>query len=116
MHVVMEPPSSWLAGGPQADQSEVTSTRFDMMCAPVRRSRVRERTARLPRRMLEPAAASHTGSEIPTYTRNRAKRRAIIGSIITGTTIEWYDFYLYGWLFLAMQPHFFPCLLYTSPS
>jgi len=58
--------------------------------------------------MFEPAAAQPTGSEMPTYTRNRAKRRAIIGSIITGTTIEWYDFYLYGWLFLAMQPHFFP--------
>ena len=23
----------------------------------------------------------------------------MIASIITGTTIEWYDFYLYGWLF-----------------
>ena len=56
--------------------------------------------------MLEPAAP--IGSDTPTYTRNRAKRRAIIASIITGTTIEWYDFYLYGWLFPAMQPHFFP--------
>jgi MFS family permease len=56
--------------------------------------------------MLDSAASA--GSEFPTYTRNRATRRAIIASIITGTTIEWYDFYLYGTLFGAMQPHFFP--------
>src|SRR5215470_5714026 len=47
-------------------------------------------------------------SDLPTYTRDRGKRRALIASIITGTTIEWYDFYLYGSLFLIMQPHFFP--------
>src|SRR5262249_5256821 len=52
---------------------------------------------------VEPA-----GAESLTYTRDRRKRRAVIASIITGTTIEWYDFYLYGTLFPAMQPHFFP--------
>jgi MFS family permease len=56
--------------------------------------------------------AAPTGSETPTYTRDRAKRRAIIASITTGTTIEWYDFYLYASLFPAMQSHFFPT---TSP-
>jgi MFS family permease len=56
--------------------------------------------------------AASTGFEVPTYTRDRAKRRAIIASITTGTTIEWYDFYLYVSLFPAMQSHFFPT---TSP-
>ncbi len=55
--------------------------------------------------MLEPPAP--TGSELPTYTRNRAKRRAIIASIITGTTIEWYDFYLFGSLGKIIGPHFY---------
>ena len=48
------------------------------------------------------------GPEALTYTRDRTRRRALISSIITGTTIEWYDFYLYGSLFTVMQPHFFP--------
>jgi MFS family permease len=52
--------------------------------------------------------AASTGSETPTYTRDRAKRRAIIASITTGTTIEWYDFYLYASLLPAIQSHFFP--------
>src|SRR5215471_2968343 len=56
--------------------------------------------------MLAPATAP--SSDLPTYTRDRGRRRALIASIITGTTIEWYDFYLYGSLFLIMQPHFFP--------
>jgi hypothetical protein len=55
--------------------------------------------------MLAPAVSS--GSEIPTYPRDRAERRKRIASIVTGTTIEWYDFYLYGSLFTVMQPHFF---------
>ena len=54
------------------------------------------------------ASAASTGSEPPTYTRDRAQRRAIIASITTGTTIEWYDFYLYVSLLPAMQSHFFP--------
>ncbi len=54
------------------------------------------------------APAVSAGSQAPTYTRDRTQRRALIASIITGTTIEWYDFYLYGTLFTVMQPHFFP--------
>ncbi len=53
-------------------------------------------------------SAASTGSEAPTYTRDRSKRRALIGSIITGTTIEWYDFYLFGSLGTVIAPHFFP--------
>lgn len=56
--------------------------------------------------------AASTGSDLPTYTRDRAKRRAIIASITTGTTIEWYDFYLYASLLPAIQSNFFPT---TSP-
>lgn len=56
--------------------------------------------------MVAPTVSA--GSDVLTYTRDRGKRRALIGSIITGTTIEWYDFYLYGTLFTVMQPHFFP--------
>jgi MFS family permease len=42
------------------------------------------------------------------YTRDRSKRRAIIASVITGTTIEWYDFYLYATLVGTLGPRFFP--------
>jgi MFS family permease len=45
---------------------------------------------------------------LPTYTRDRSKRRAIIASVITGTTIEWYDFYLYLTLIGTLGPRFFP--------
>ena len=45
---------------------------------------------------------------LPTYTRDRSKRRAIIASVITGTTIEWYDFYLYATLIGTLGPKFFP--------
>ena len=45
--------------------------------------------------------------ETLTYTRDRRKRRAIIASIITGTTIEWYDFYLFGSLGKVIGPHFY---------
>ena len=45
---------------------------------------------------------------LPTYTRDRSKRRAIIASVITGTTIEWYDFYLYATLVGTLGPRFFP--------
>jgi MFS family permease len=62
--------------------------------------------------MLAPAVSP--GSEVPTYSRDRARRRARIASIVTGTTIEWYDFYLYGSLFTVMQPHFFPTRSPTS--
>ncbi|MGZ6036433.1 MAG: MFS transporter, partial [Myxococcaceae bacterium] len=53
------------------------------------------------------APAVSAGSEVLTYTRDRSKRRALIGSIITGTTIEWYDFYLFGSLGTVIGPHFF---------
>ena len=53
-------------------------------------------------------SAVSAGSEVPTYTRDRSRRRALIGSIITGTTIEWYDFYLFGTLGAVIGPHFFP--------
>ncbi|HSP18078.1 MAG TPA: MFS transporter [Myxococcaceae bacterium] len=56
--------------------------------------------------MLAPAVSA--GSDVLTYTRDPRKRRALIASIITGTTIEWYDFYLYFTLFTVMQPVFFP--------
>jgi len=56
--------------------------------------------------MVTPAVSA--GSEVPTYTRDRSRRRALIGSIITGTTIEWYDFYLFGTLGAVIAPHFFP--------
>jgi MFS family permease len=45
--------------------------------------------------------------EALTYTRDRRKRRAIIASIITGTTIEWYDFYLFASLAKVIGPHFY---------
>jgi MFS family permease len=47
-------------------------------------------------------------ASLPTYTRDRSKRRAIIASVITGTTIEWYDFYLYLTLVKTLAPKFFP--------
>jgi len=53
------------------------------------------------------ASGASIGSETPTYTRDRAKRRAIIAAIITGTTIEWYDFYLFAALGKVIGPHFF---------
>ena len=56
--------------------------------------------------MLAPAVSA--SAEAVTYTRDRRRRRALIASIITGTTIEWYDFYLYATLFAVMQPAFFP--------
>jgi MFS family permease len=54
------------------------------------------------------SSAVSAGSEALTYTRDRSKRRAVIATVITGTIVEWYDFYLYGTLFTVMQPHFFP--------
>jgi MFS family permease len=56
--------------------------------------------------MRAPAAVA-AAPETLTYTRDRRKRRAIIASIITGTTIEWYDFYLFGSLLKVIGPHFF---------
>jgi MFS family permease len=49
-----------------------------------------------------PAAAA-----VP-YTRNRAERSRIIIAVVTGTTIEWYDFYLYSALLFVMTEQFFP--------
>jgi len=56
--------------------------------------------------MRAPAAVA-AAPEALTYTRDRRKRRAIIASIITGTTIEWYDFYLFGSLGKVIGPHFY---------
>jgi len=42
------------------------------------------------------------------YTRNRAERSRIIFAVVTGTTIEWYDFYLYSSLLFVMTEQFFP--------
>jgi MFS family permease len=56
--------------------------------------------------MRAPAAVA-AAPEPLTYTRDRRKRRAIIASIITGTTIEWYDFYLFGSLGTALGAHFY---------
>lgn len=49
-----------------------------------------------------PAAAT-----IP-YTRNRSERNSLIFAVVTGTTIEWYDFYLYMALVLVLKDQFFP--------
>ncbi|HMK72482.1 MAG TPA: MFS transporter [Myxococcaceae bacterium] len=49
-----------------------------------------------------PAAAA-----VP-YTRNRSERSRIIVAVVTGTTIEWYDFYLYSALLFVMTEQFFP--------
>src|SRR5262249_52597692 len=62
--------------------------------------------AKLPRQIRAPAAMA-AAPETLTYTRDRRKRRAIIASIITGTTIEWYDFYLFGSLGKVIGPHFY---------
>jgi MFS family permease len=51
-----------------------------------------------------PLAASAT---VP-YTRNRGERTRIILAVVTGTTIEWYDFYLFSSLLLVLQDQFFP--------
>ena len=56
--------------------------------------------------MRAPAAMAAAPDTL-TYTRDRGKRRAIIGSIITGTTIEWYDFYLFASLGRVIGSHFY---------
>ena len=48
-----------------------------------------------------------TAAAVP-YTRNRAERNRIIVAVVTGTTIEWYDFYLYSSLLFVMADQFFP--------
>ena len=53
------------------------------------------------------APAVSAGSEAPTYSRDQSKRRALIASVITGTTIEWYDFYLFASLGSVIAPHFY---------
>jgi MFS family permease len=57
---------------------------------------------------MSASAASTAASVHPTYTRDRSKRRRLIASVATGTTIEWYDFYLYASLTGIIQAHFFP--------
>jgi MFS family permease len=42
------------------------------------------------------------------YTRNRSERNRIILAVVTGTTIEWYDFYLFSSLLLVLTGEFFP--------
>jgi MFS family permease len=49
-----------------------------------------------------PAAAT-----VP-YTRNRSERNRIILAVVTGTTIEWYDFFLFSSLLLVLTTEFFP--------
>jgi hypothetical protein len=49
-----------------------------------------------------PAAAT-----VP-YTRNRSERNRIILAVVTGTTIEWYDFYIWGSLLPILTEQFFP--------
>jgi MFS family permease len=56
-----------------------------------------------------PAAAT-----IP-YTRNRSERNALIFAVVTGTTIEWYDFYLYSSLGLVLKDQFFAKGLGADP-
>jgi MFS family permease len=51
-----------------------------------------------------PASAAAT---VP-YTRNRSQRTRIILAVVTGTTIEWYDFYLFSSLLFVLQDQFFP--------
>ena len=46
-------------------------------------------------------------SAVP-YTRNRSERNRIIIAVVTGTTIEWYDFYLFASLLFVMRDQFFP--------
>ena len=53
------------------------------------------------------APADAATPEALTYTRDRSTRRKLIGSIVTGTTIEWYDFYLFGSLGTVIGPRFF---------
>jgi MFS family permease len=42
------------------------------------------------------------------YTRDRSERNRIILAVVTGTTIEWYDFYLFSSLLLVLTEEFFP--------
>lgn len=42
------------------------------------------------------------------YTRNRSERNRIILAVVTGTTIEWYDFYLFSSLLFVLTSEFFP--------
>ncbi len=49
------------------------------------------------------------------YTRNRSERNALIFAVVTGTTIEWYDFYLYSSLGLVLKDQFFARGLGADP-
>ncbi len=42
------------------------------------------------------------------YTRDRSERNRIILAVVTGTTVEWYDFYLFSSLLLVLTGEFFP--------
>ena len=49
------------------------------------------------------------------YTRNRGERNRLILAVVTGTTIEWYDFYLYSSLGLVLKDQFFAKGLGADP-
>ncbi len=55
--------------------------------------------------MAIPAPVS-AAATVP-YTRNRGERNRLIFAVVTGTTIEWYDFYLYSSLGLVLKDQFF---------
>ena len=55
---------------------------------------------------------------LPEAQSAQTRRRALVASL-TGSSIEWFDYFLYGTAAaLVFNKLFFPnfCLLYTSPS
>ena len=86
------------------------------------------RTLRGPNRQehTDPESAMTTATPAPSLARSQ-RRRAVFASTV-GTTIEWYDFFLYGTAAgLVFDKLYFngldgptaqlaACLLYTSPS